>query len=230
MATLTEYFGSENDYENAGISSPTSGQSFQVDMNGTATSIGFIGSAGNTASGTFKFEIKTGSTEGTVIATTGSLNTTATLSAFGSGTLNQVNLTAGVSLSTGVDYYLVLTPLTGSSNDEVRWTVDTTAPTYANGSYYSSITATTSKDRCFAIYGNVEGSPRKLIKDKLNELAGVSDQTVLTCLNLLSSTESTNEQDAWNAWAGTTGLRKQDCANIIAGTTGLRIQDALESI
>lgn len=69
---------------------------------------------------------------------------------------------------------------------------------------------------------------------KLNILAGTTGQnrSILQCLNTLNAANDASEQDAWNRWAGTTGLRKQDAANVKANTVAqqLRIQDAVNRI
>jgi hypothetical protein len=152
MALLTYYSGSNDDFENNGTTSATAGQSFQVDSNGTCSHVAIYGARGNTASGTFKVELKTGSPTGTVIATTGTLTTTSTLTLFANGPMwNWLALTTPVALTTGTTYYMVATSLTGSTNDEIRWSVDNTSPSYANGTYYDGSTADSGKDRSFGI-------------------------------------------------------------------------------
>lgn len=70
------------------------------------------------------------------------------------------------------------------------------------------------------------------IQWKLNILAGTpgENRSILQCLNTLNGADDASEQDAWNRWAGTTGLRKQDAANVKASTVGLRIQDCVNLI
>lgn len=150
MAYLTSYEGSNDDFENQGTAS-TCAQSFQVDSNGDAGSVSIYGSRGNASSGTFKLEIKTGATDGTVIATTGTLNSTVLSAYDGSPAWNEVSLTSSIALTTGTTYYLVLTCLTGSSNDEVRWSVDTTSAGYANGASWTGTTIQSTRDKNFRI-------------------------------------------------------------------------------
>lgn len=69
---------------------------------------------------------------------------------------------------------------------------------------------------------------------KLNILASTPGQnrSILQCLNTLNAANDASEQDAWNRWAGTTGLRKQDAANVKANTVSqkLRIKDCINLI
>jgi len=226
MATLTSYEGSNNDLQNFGVTT-TAGQSFQVTA-GTASQIAFWGCAGLSASGTFKFEIKTTSVTGTVIATTGTLTTTSTLTAYNPTPVWQtLNLVTPVALSAATTYYLVGTAVSGSSTDEVRWSVDT-AGTYPSGQFYDGTTPAGTADRNFRILSASSQTTEGLrIQDKFNILAGTTGRSIIDCLNIINGASDVSEQDAYNRWAGTTGLRKQDCANIKAGTTGLRIQDCL---
>ena len=149
--TTTSYEGSNDDYENNG-STATAGQSFQIQTNAFITGISIYGSRGNLQSGTFKVEIKDTSTTGTVLATTGTLTTSTALSVYGSPAWNDLTLSSGVLLAKDTTYYLVLTTLTGSASDEVRWSTDTTSPSYAYGQYWSGATGTSGKDRNFRIY------------------------------------------------------------------------------
>jgi hypothetical protein len=151
--TATSYEGSNDDFENNGTGA-TAGQSFQVSSSYSITSVSIYGSRGNSSSGTFKIEIKTGSPTGTVVATTGTLSSS-TLSAYsGTPSWNQISLIGSVTLTPGITYYLVATSVTGSSNDEIRWSVDATTPSYTGGSYYSGTTADTARDRSFRISGS----------------------------------------------------------------------------
>lgn len=155
MATLAEYVGSRDDYENMGTGA-INAQSFQVTSNGTATAVEINGSKGNSASGTFKIEIRSTSPTGTVLGTTGTITTSSSsLAAFNAGGVDMFtsfSLTAGASLTTGVTYYFVLTALSGSASDEVRWNCDTTSPSYAGGSVVdASGTPSTGRDKLFRV-------------------------------------------------------------------------------
>lgn len=165
MAILTSYEGSNDDLENMGTAA-TIGQSFQIPATGTVTSVSIYGARGNSSSGTFKVEIVATSMTGTVLTTTGTLTSSSALTAYAGGAQwNEFAVTA-VELTGGTTYYMKLTALSGSSNDEVRWSVDTTSPSYTEGSYYSGSTANTGRDRNFRVSGVVvstiylKGRPR----------------------------------------------------------------------
>ena len=70
------------------------------------------------------------------------------------------------------------------------------------------------------------------IQDKLNILAGTTGLRNAEALRVLNSrtTSTDGEQEGWNRYAGTTGLRIQDAANVKAGTVGLRVQDCVNKI
>lgn len=75
------------------------------------------------------------------------------------------------------------------------------------------------------------------IQIKLNILAGNSTfsqgmYTNAQALRVINSRTAFNdtEQEGWNIYAGTTGLRIQDAANIKAGTTRLLVQDCVNLI
>lgn len=150
MAYLTSYEGSNDDFENQGTGA-TATQSFNVDVAGTTGSVEFYGSRGNASSGTFKFELKTTSPTGTVIATTGTLNSTVLTAYDGNPSWQVLQLVTPVALSLDVDYFLVLTCESGSANDEVRWSVDTTSPGYVRGQSYTGTTAQATRDKNFRI-------------------------------------------------------------------------------
>jgi len=149
----TEYAGSNDNYENTGTTTNGAnvGQSFQIPSDASVYACAIWGSRGNAASGTFKIELLSGSYAGTVIATTGTLTTTSVLSAYGSPAWNAISFTAPVALSGATTYYLKLTVISGSATDEIRWSEDTTSPSYAYGTGYTNGSATSS-DRSFIIY------------------------------------------------------------------------------
>jgi hypothetical protein len=70
------------------------------------------------------------------------------------------------------------------------------------------------------------------IQDKLNLLAGTTGLRNAEALRVLNARTAftDDEQEGWNRWAGTTGLRIQDAANVKASTTGLRVQDCVNLI
>lgn len=70
------------------------------------------------------------------------------------------------------------------------------------------------------------------IQDKLNILAGTTGLRNAEALRVLNTRTAftDDEQEGWNRYAGTTGLRIQDAANVKAGTVGLRVQDCVNKI
>jgi hypothetical protein len=155
MAVLTSYEGSNDDFENTGTSSGTAGQSFKLPSASQVTSISIYGARGNTASGTFKVEIVATSMTGTVLTTTGTLTTTATLTTYAGGAQwNEISVTP-VNLDASTTYFLRLTAVTGSTNDEVRWSTDTTSPSYADGTSWRGTTQQSTRDKNFRINGTV---------------------------------------------------------------------------
>lgn len=155
MATLTSYVGSRDDYVNFGTGS-TLGQSFQIPITSQVIGCAFNGSRGSTSSGTFKIEIKSTSPTGTVLATTGTLNSTVLTpyNAAGVDSLNAFTFTTPVTLSAGVTYYLIITAISGSGGDEIRWNNDNTSPTYTAGNVFTGSTSVPGNDALFSIEGN----------------------------------------------------------------------------
>lgn len=155
MAVLTNYAGSRDDYSNFGTST-TYSQSFQLTTASQVTAVQFNGSRGAGSSGTFKMELKSGSPTGTVLATTGTLNSTV-LPAYNAGgvdSLNSFTLVTPVLLAISTTYFLVVTPLTGSAADELRWNLDNTSPSYTTGNFYTASTSVPGTDTLFSIDGN----------------------------------------------------------------------------
>jgi len=159
MAILTSYEGSNDDYENGGTNAGR-GQSFIIPSNSSVTSISISGSAGASASGTTRFSIHSTSMTGTELA--GKTITTSTLSAYGSPAWNEITFDSPVNLTGGVTYYLKALSLTGSAADELRWSTDTTSPSYASGGAWYATTGDTlwvdyagTRDKNFRVNGNV---------------------------------------------------------------------------
>jgi hypothetical protein len=157
MAILTSYEGSNDDYQNQGTSAVVA-QSFKLPNAATVTHVSIYGSRGNSASGTFKIELVSGSYAGTVIATTGTLTTTSSLTAYGSPQWNELALSSSVALDAATSYWMKVTAISGSANDEVRWSTDTTSPSYADGAQWINGTEYTGRDSNFRISGSV-GTP-----------------------------------------------------------------------
>lgn len=132
------YQGNTNDYQNGGTSGNRA-VSFKVLQNVTIEKVAMYATRGNGATGTFKLEILSGNVQtslGTVLATTGTQNTTS-LAAYGQANLafTDFTLTTPVALTAGTEYYLKLTCLSGSSNDETRWSFSN-PKSYLNGNAY----------------------------------------------------------------------------------------------
>lgn len=155
-AVVTKYEGSNDDYENSGTNG-TAGQSVTPMGDCSSTGVDIYGSRGNGATGTFKIELKTGSVTGTVVATTGTLNTSQ-LTAYGSPAWNRFDWQTPVTLAAGTTYYIVMTALSGSATDEFRWSVDTTSPAYAGGTSWNGTTQGTGRDRNFRLLGTFTGT------------------------------------------------------------------------
>ena len=171
------YEGNNDDYENGGTGQNGRGQSFKVASNADICAFSLFGSAGNLASGTFKVEILSGSfASGDILATTGTLTTTSALSSYGSAAWNKIEFEDVVLLTAGVQYYLRMTAISGSSNDEVRWSTDTSS-SYADGAYYSSNIENTGRDRNFRIHG-VESAAGPATLKTWNGVAVASIKTI----------------------------------------------------
>jgi hypothetical protein len=166
MAILTNYEGSNDDYENNGTVGYHA-QAFKIPSNASVESIAIFGSRGAAASGTFALEIYSGATPAGTLVKTETFTTTAVLSAYGSAAWNTITFATPVNLTAGVQYYAILRPLTGSTNDEYRWQTDTTSPTYADGKawgWFAGVwTQETTRCKNFRINGTVSGAKSGLI-------------------------------------------------------------------
>ena len=166
MAILTNYEGSNDDYENGGTIGHRA-QSFQLSEDASVSSISIYGSRGNSYSGTTRFAIYTGVTTGSSgTEVVGKTVNTSTLTGYGSSAWNEITFDSPVNLVTGTTYFLKVMSLTGSSNDEVRWSTDTSSPGYASGgSWYATagdtgwVDYSGSKDKNFRINGTAGGAP-----------------------------------------------------------------------
>lgn len=136
MAILTNYEGSNDDFENDGTSAYHA-QGFKVPSNSTCTSVSISGSRGNASSGTFAAEVYSGASPSDTLVKTETFNSTV-LSAYDANPhWDEITFTSSFSLVAGTQYYLIIRPVTGSVNDEVRWSTDTTSPTYPDGTAWS---------------------------------------------------------------------------------------------
>ena len=159
----TSYAGSNDDYENIGTGATYHrAQGFKVPSNITCTGAMLYGSAGSGASGTFSLSIYSGTNPGDTLVYTETYTTLSVLSAYGSPIWNSIKFTTPPSLTSGTQYYLRVIPLTGSATDEVRWSNDTTSPSYSDGAMWSipagSWVEDTGKDKNFAIRGTSAAS------------------------------------------------------------------------
>lgn len=181
MATLTEYLN-WNDTNNIGTTTKRF-QGFKIAAGKQITGFGIIGSQGNNATaGTFSVSIYEGGTvtsvdSGTLVAyeeydrsVLGAYTTSPTMHEFTFATPTGA-LTGG-----STQYFLVIHPLTGSSSDCIRWALDTTSPTYTDGSSGFKTTgawteqATT--DEAFRILGQDFTSSTDVNDSRPAEIAG----------------------------------------------------------
>ena len=153
----TEYDGSKArtpDNVNAG---GTWGQSFQIPDDADICAASIYGGRGTVgARGTFKFEIATAWTGGTVLATTGSLSDSEFGNLWTSAAWNKIEFTAVASLTASTTYYLRCVGLTGGF-DIFRTTIEN-VNSYANGNLYIDATSFTGWEMLFRIHG-VAGGP-----------------------------------------------------------------------
>ena len=153
MAILTNYEGSNDDYENGG-SAGKRAQGFQVQSNSYLTSVSIYGSRGSLYSGTTTITITQGTNPGGTVIGSKTINTS-TLTAYGSPAWNEITFDNTFSLTASTQYYIEMN-YTGSTNDEVRWSTDTTSPTYSYGTawfYSASWTQVSTRDKNFRING-----------------------------------------------------------------------------
>lgn len=138
MAILTNYEGSNNDFENIGTTSGKAiAQGFKVASNATCTSVSIYGSRGNGATGTFAVEVYSGVTPSSTLIKTETFNTSILTAYTGSPFWDEITFTTSFPLVVGTQYYLIIRPVTGSTGDEVRWSSDNTSPTYSDGARWS---------------------------------------------------------------------------------------------
>jgi hypothetical protein len=153
MSVLTSYNGSRDNYSNFGTAA-TFGQSFKIPFDGIVTSCKIAATQGGFAATTFKIEIRSGSTTGTVILTTGTINISL-LPAYNPADTSTTSFgfTSSATLIANTTYFLVGTVVSGHATDGMRWFLDTTSPSYTDGSFYNNGTADTAADALFSIDG-----------------------------------------------------------------------------
>jgi hypothetical protein len=160
MATLTSYDGSVDDTFNFGSTTTVYiGQGFQVQANATCTGISIKGSRGvSYTGGSITIGVYTGKTK------TGAVYTENTTASFlptysASPPFTDFTFASSFSLTKDTQYYLIITVNSGNGNDEMRWSGDTTSPTYSYGNSIFGGSDGTS-DQNFKIYGTTSsGTP-----------------------------------------------------------------------
>ena len=156
MAILTQYDGSMDDTANFGTS-VWDLQSFKIPSSSSITGISFKGSKGVSSSGTtFTVNIRQDTYNGTIIG--GETFNTSTLPAYtASPSFVDITFTTPFDITdSSKTYFLEIKPNNGSTSDELRWSQDTTSPTYADGNRWNSSGAnSTTIDKNFKINGTV---------------------------------------------------------------------------
>ena len=161
MAIQTSYEGSNDDFENSGTTGYTA-QGFKVPSNCSCNSISISGSRGSGSSGTFAMEIYSGAAPDSTLVQTETFNSTV-LSAYDANPhWDEVVFTTPVNLVAGTQYYARFRSVTGSATDELRWSTDTTSPSYADGTswVFTAAVWTQQSTRCknFRVNGTVSNS------------------------------------------------------------------------
>jgi hypothetical protein len=166
MATLTSYDDTVSNTLNFGTSdTPNRAQGFKIAADSVIEAIGIKGSRGNNATaGTFRVRIYEGGSTpaaGTLVADETFSRDVLPVYTL-TPTMQTVTFTTPTASLTGgsTQYYLLITILTGSTNDCLRWSADNTSPSYANGSLWIGLTSgdeLTAWDHNFAIYGTTGG-------------------------------------------------------------------------
>lgn len=136
---IANFNGANNDYENIGVSGNGQVQPFTVTAERKLSQVklyGSRGSVGGGGNGTFRIGIYEGAPSLGNLIFNQTFNTNL-LSAYGSPAWNTLNISNGPVLSPSKTYGLLVDPLTGSSNDELRWStqINGAASPYG-GKYY----------------------------------------------------------------------------------------------
>lgn len=163
MATLTEYDGSVNDTSN--YAAGTKGaQGFKIATGKKITGFSIKGSKGNTTPCTsFTASIYAGGAN----PTAGTLVKSESFSSDGLGAYTASPSFRDFTFSTPVtglaggttQYYLIISPDDGTGGDVIRWSVDNTSPSYADGNAWNYASGTwydsgSGYDKNFKIYGD----------------------------------------------------------------------------
>lgn len=175
MIVLTQYDGSVDDSWNFGTTA-SEAQGFQVPSATNCTGFEIRGSRGNSASGTtFTIEVRSGAspTSGTLVYSE-QFDLTEIPAYTASPTFYSLKFATPVALAAGTQYYLRQIADGGSASDELRWSVDTTSPSYASGAQWSGATENTGRDHNFRILSG------GVTRDSVSTAAGGSGLTSLT--------------------------------------------------
>lgn len=153
-SVLANYQSGGNDMENNGTDTVNEGQSFKIPNAATVCAFSWFGGKGTagTQPGTFKIELLAGGYAGTVIATTGVLNSSI-MADWGSPAWYKFEFETPVALEADTTYYIKCTQLSGSTNDVIRWFTDSVGATYADGTAWRANVEQTGADKYFRIHG-----------------------------------------------------------------------------
>lgn len=157
MATLTEYDGSMDDTYNLGTSQ-SQAQSFKIAASSVITWFAFRGSKWISPSWTtWKAEIIewwANPWAGTVVKEE-TFNSSALPVYTESPTFQSFTFATPTSTLTWwtTVYYLRITALNWSANDDIRWSADNTSPSYTDWSLWNWNTEVNTKDHNFKIFG-----------------------------------------------------------------------------
>ena len=142
MAVLAEYLGSVDDTLNFGTSARVA-MGFKVPAGATIEGWGIVGSRGvPSTAGTFRvsiYETISGNPDSGTLIKSEDYDRTVLPVYTTSPTLQSFTLTSPTGPLTGgtTQYYMMITNLTGSASDNLRWSWDTTSPTYPDGNSWA---------------------------------------------------------------------------------------------
>jgi len=151
----TQYDGSMNDTSNFGTNANEYGQTFEVQEDIVMCGFSMKGSAGVSRSGgagNMTLRIREGSVTGTIVYSQ-ALSSSSFPAYTASPSFFDVILDATVDLTANTLYYISIEVNSGNANDEMRWSVDNTSPTYSYGSLWINGTQYSATDTNFKIYG-----------------------------------------------------------------------------
>lgn len=163
MATLTSYDGSIDDTNNFGDATNITGQGFKLTSSATCTGFSMKGSRGVNYTGSAITISVCTAADGTGVVYTE--DTTGSFLPAYTATPSFIDFTfvSSFALTADTQYYILITCSAAChDSDELRWSIDNTSPSYANGGSVSNSFEDTSYDRNFKIYGTVTGYSHKV--------------------------------------------------------------------